>query len=165
MGKGLITALFALWFTPSLFAQTASDFQKNYAHHDVYELRPGVQMAARFAANGQVCEIRLEPTYFGKDKVDLRFGISDVESLLNEVIPQSERGKLIGNNPPWTLDWAKFPKRYAHIRALESTSFQATTRRSPTSFGSIASANSIDKFRLHSSAFEKVDARRPHHRA
>ena len=159
MGKGLIAALFALSFSPSLLAQTVADFQKSYSHHEVYEVRSGVQMAARFAANGKVCEIRLEPTYFGKDKVDLRFGISDVESLLDDIIPPSERGKpdkKQRNNPPWASDWAKLLKKYGHIRTLECISFRAMTRLSLTSFGSIASANSVDKSRWRSPTWVSV---------
>jgi hypothetical protein len=35
--------------------------------------------------------MRLEPTYFGKHEVDLRFGIDAADTLLNEVVPPSER--------------------------------------------------------------------------
>jgi len=74
MGKGLIAVLFTLSFAPSPLAQTAANWQMKYAHHEVYDVRPGVQMAARFASNGLVCEIRLEPSHFSKDKVDLSLG-------------------------------------------------------------------------------------------
>ena len=54
--------------------QTASDFAAKYAHREVYELQPEVQMTAKFAANGSVCEMKVEQEYFLKDRVDMRFG-------------------------------------------------------------------------------------------
>jgi hypothetical protein len=51
-------------------------------------------MAARFASNGLVCEMRLEPAHFGKYKVDFRgLDKDDIHSLLDELVPQSERGQ------------------------------------------------------------------------
>ena len=48
-------------------AQTASELADRYAHHEVYDVQPGVQLTATFASNGLVCEMQLEQAYFGKD--------------------------------------------------------------------------------------------------
>ena len=76
-------------------AQTATELANKYAHHEVYELQPGVQMTAKFAANGLVCEMQVEQAHFGKDGVHMRFGIETVRlgDLLDELVPPSERGK------------------------------------------------------------------------
>jgi hypothetical protein len=76
-------------------AQTATELANKYTHHEVYEIQPGVQMTAKFAANGLVCEMQVEQAHFGKDGVDMRFGIDTVRlgDLLDQLVPPSERGK------------------------------------------------------------------------
>ena len=94
MGKGSIAIAFIFCFG-STQAQTVAGLQKKYAHHEVYEVRPGVQMAAKFTSEGLVCEIQLQPAHFNKDEVDLRFGLDKdvIQSLVDELVPASERGK------------------------------------------------------------------------
>jgi hypothetical protein len=101
MGKVLIAVLFMLSFAPSSRAQTAANWKMKFTHHEVYEVRPGVEMAARFGSNGLVCEIRLEPSHFSKNTVDLSFGIDRdaINSLLDDLVPSSERGKEDGTDP------------------------------------------------------------------
>ncbi len=100
MGKVLIAVLFTLSFAPSSRAQTAANWGKKFPHHEVYDVRPGVQMAARFASNGLVCEIRLEPSHFSKDNVDLSFVDRDaINSLLDDLVPPSERGREDRTDP------------------------------------------------------------------
>ena len=76
-------------------AQTAAELAHKYAHHEVYEVQPGVQMAAKFGPNGIVCEMRLEQAHFGKDRVDMRNGIDEtlINGLIDDLIPRSERGE------------------------------------------------------------------------
>ncbi|MGB6386081.1 MAG: hypothetical protein WBD25_20285 [Terriglobales bacterium] len=101
MGKVSIAVLFMLSFAPSSRAQTAANWQMKFTHHEVYEVRPGVQVAARFAPNGLVCEIRLEPSYFSKNTVNLSFGIDRdaINSILEDLVPSSERGKEDRTDP------------------------------------------------------------------
>jgi hypothetical protein len=77
------------------FGQTASELANRYAHHEVYEVQPGVQMAAKFASNGLVCEMHIEQAHFVKDGIDLRSGIEKdrLDGLLDQLVPQSQRGK------------------------------------------------------------------------
>ena len=76
-------------------AQTASELADKYAHHEVYEVQPGVQMTAKFAPDGRVCEMQIEQAHFGKDGVDLHNGIDKehINGLVDELVPQSERGE------------------------------------------------------------------------
>jgi len=74
-------------------AQTASELADRYAHHEVYEVQPGVQMTAKFASNGLVCEMQIEQSHFGKDGADLRNGIDKerVDGLIDQLVPPSDR--------------------------------------------------------------------------
>ena len=76
-------------------AQTASELADRYAHHEVYEVQPVVQMTAKFASNGLVCEMQIEQAHFGKDGVDLRNGIDKerVDGLIDQLVSTSERGE------------------------------------------------------------------------
>ncbi len=76
-------------------AQTASELADRYAHHEVYEVQAGVQMTAKFASNGLVCEMQIEQAHFGKDGADLRKGIEkeSVNGLIDQLVPPSERGE------------------------------------------------------------------------
>ncbi len=69
MTKGLVAAL-TLFLASGVSAQTASDLAAKYEHHEVYEVQPGVQMTAKFAANGSVCEMKVEQEHFLKGEVD-----------------------------------------------------------------------------------------------
>jgi len=76
-------------------AQTASELADRYAHHEVYDVQPGVQLTATFASNGLVCEMQIEQAHFGKDGADLRNGIEKarVNGLIDQLVPPSERGE------------------------------------------------------------------------
>jgi hypothetical protein len=75
-------------------AQTASDLAKKFPHHEVYEIEPGVQMTAKFASGGLVCEMQIEQTHFSKGGVDLTYGIDkeQINALIDRLVPTSERG-------------------------------------------------------------------------
>jgi hypothetical protein len=61
----------------------------------VYEVQPGVQMTAKFASNGSVCEMRIEQEHFLQNQVDMTYGIDKdrITRLVDQVVPTSERGK------------------------------------------------------------------------
>ena len=62
-----------------------------------YKLRPDVLMTARFAADGQVCEMTTEK----RETTDtgIRFGDSfsekEMQGLIDDLVPQNERGDEI----------------------------------------------------------------------
>jgi hypothetical protein len=60
MTKCFIVAYLVVLFIRATNGQTATDLANNYAHHEVYELQPGVQMTSKFASDGQVCEMQVE---------------------------------------------------------------------------------------------------------
>jgi hypothetical protein len=58
-------------------------------------VKPGIQMTARFAANGLVCEMKVEQERFLKDSVDMRPGIDadEIDRLIDHLVPKAERGE------------------------------------------------------------------------
>jgi len=87
--------LFVVLLVPSGLSQSATDLAQKFPHHEIYEVEPGVVMSAKFAANGLVCEMRVEQTHFNKDVVQLWDGLDmdRVNSLLDRLVPPSERGE------------------------------------------------------------------------
>jgi hypothetical protein len=94
MMKGLV-AMVSLFLASGVSAQTASDLAAKYTHHEVYEVQPGVQMTAKFSANGSVCEMKVEQERFLKDEIDMTFGIDrdQIDRLIDQLVPASERGE------------------------------------------------------------------------
>ena len=101
MSRRLMIVPVALVLAVQASAQTASELAKRYAHHEVYEIQPGVQMSAKFASSGSVCEMQIEQAHFGTDGVDMRDGIDKerIHGLTEQLVPSSERGK-IDDKPP-----------------------------------------------------------------
>lgn len=95
MSKFLSVLFATLMLLAGASAQTASELADRYPHHTNYEVQPGVQMTAKFASNGLVCEMQIEQTHFVKDGVDLRNGIEKerVKDLIDQLLPSSERGE------------------------------------------------------------------------
>jgi hypothetical protein len=75
--------------------QTSADLGAKYPHVTAYKVRPDVLMTARFAADGQVCEMTLEKRE--TTDTDMRFGDSfsgkEVQGLMDDLVPQNERGR------------------------------------------------------------------------
>ena len=75
--------------------QTSADLNAKYPHVTAYEVRPNVLMTARFAVDGQVCEMILEK----RQKTDTRivygdtFSETEVKSLMDDLVPEDVRGR------------------------------------------------------------------------
>jgi hypothetical protein len=80
MPKLLMALCLSIPTAATASAQTAAELANGYADHEVYEVQPGVQMRAKFASNGLVCEMQLEQAHFDKGGADLRNGI-DTERI------------------------------------------------------------------------------------
>jgi len=119
MTKGLVAAL-TLFLASVVSAQTASDLAAKYEHHEVYEVQPGVQMTAKFAANGSVCEMKVEQERFLKGEVDMRFGIDrdQIDRLVDQLVPASERGAKDKKNNGMSIGTGQVMEtvwRYANV--------------------------------------------------
>ena len=94
MTKSFIAAYLVVLFITAANGQTAADLAKKYAHHEVYEVQPGVQMTPRFDGNGAVCEMQVEQVHFGPNGAELYDGIDErqVYAIIDQLVPVSERG-------------------------------------------------------------------------
>ncbi|MGA8540207.1 MAG: hypothetical protein WB566_11960 [Terriglobales bacterium] len=124
----------ALPLVVGVSAQTASELANKYAHHEVYEIQPGVQMTAKFAANGLVCQMQIEQERFLQDEVDLTNGIEkdSVHGLMDQLVPPSERGKKDAGRNGMVIGLGQSMEsieRYANvdIHVLSTTSEYPTT--------------------------------------
>ena len=95
MSKVLIAVFASLSLFASASAQTSLELADRYKHHEVYEVQPGIQMRAKYASNGLVCQMEIEQTRFSNKGVDLTGGIEQnrVSALIDELVPPSERGE------------------------------------------------------------------------
>ena len=94
MKKTLAVSTSMFLFMAAANGQTAADLAKKYQHHEVYEVKPGVQMTPKFDSSGAVCEMQVEQTHFVKDGVDVSHGIDErqVYPIIDQLVPLSERG-------------------------------------------------------------------------
>ena len=84
-----------LTLVAAALGQTSADLSARYPAVTAYIVRPNVLMTARFAADGQVCEMTLEK----RQKTDARivftstFSDAEVQSLLDDLVPENQRGR------------------------------------------------------------------------
>jgi hypothetical protein len=75
--------------------QTSGDLATKYPVVSAYEVRPGILMTAKYAEDGQACEITLEKRHQTPEKIDLGSTIprERVKQLIDELVPASEKGQ------------------------------------------------------------------------
>jgi hypothetical protein len=80
------------------FLLLAASPQKNpmarYKAVEAYEVRPGILMFPTYSEDGEVCEIGLERRYYsrGMISVDSTLAREDIDAIVDELAPASERG-------------------------------------------------------------------------
>lgn len=85
-----------LMLTAFAFGQTPGELAAKYPVVSAYEVRPGILMTARYAADGQVCQMVLETRHYHRaDEIDLGSTIPTKleDRLIDELVPENERGK------------------------------------------------------------------------
>lgn len=91
--------LWTLLFFPSSPAapQKAADFDAKYQPIRSYAVRPDVLMIPKYTADGDVCELVLEPKHETPEGIQLGVFLSDalVQQLFDELVPDSEKGKKV----------------------------------------------------------------------
>jgi len=97
MTKSFMLVCSAFLFIADANGQTAADLGTKYHHHEVYEVEPGVQMTPKFASDGQVCEMQVEQSHFGKNRVDFSDGLNQakINAITDQLVPAEERGEKI----------------------------------------------------------------------
>jgi hypothetical protein len=77
--------------------------QKNpmakYKAVEAYEVRPGILMFPTYSEDGEVCAIGLERRHYSPEMIRLDSNLSreDVDAIVDELAPVSERGPKSGN--------------------------------------------------------------------
>jgi hypothetical protein len=75
--------------------QTSADLRAKYPNVIAYRVRPHVLMTARFAADGQVCEMTMEKGQRTDTSIpfDDSFSNEEVHSLMDDLVPEGLRGR------------------------------------------------------------------------
>ena len=81
-----------------LIMSNATTTQQRFAKYqkiEAYEVRPGILIMPRYTADGEVCEIGLQRLFYSTNltKGDPGLDRLEVEQILDELVPEDERGK------------------------------------------------------------------------
>ena len=86
-------------------SQQHENFSK-YKAVEAYEIRPGILMMPKYAADGQVCEIGLERRRYSPESISLDGDIpdKDLDEIVDELAPPAERGPKVEGLLGWSED-------------------------------------------------------------
>lgn len=93
----------AVMMAVSAWGQTSGDLSAKYSALNAYEVRPGILMTAKYAENGQACEMVLETRHYhapGQSDVGSYIPLNMENQLIDELAPPTERG-------PATSKWLR----------------------------------------------------------
>ena len=84
----------AALLVPSASAQ--KDLFSKYKAVEAYEIRPGILMIPRYADDGKVCEIGLQPLRYTPDGVLVIPSLSrqTIDQIVDELAPEAERNPI-----------------------------------------------------------------------
>jgi hypothetical protein len=120
MAKRVFTIFLSIGITTIALGQSAADLSAKYRQITSYELRPDIVMTPRYAANGQVCEMVLEKRQ--KTETGMVFGISfsekEVKLLVDELVPEAERGQNLTKFLNTTVDGGFITTEYSYENVL-----------------------------------------------
>jgi len=109
-----------LTLVAAALGQTSADLSAKYPHVTAYKVRPDVLMTARFAADGQVCEMTLEK----RQKTDAgivfgdTFSEQEVQSLVDDLVPEGGRGRNLTKALNGTVDGSFMTTEYTYENVL-----------------------------------------------
>jgi hypothetical protein len=95
MVKSLLALCVMVIVVVSVRAQTSEDLAAKYPAVTGYEVRPGILMTAKYAEDGQVCEMVLE-RHYAPNQIDTNSTIPNKleDQLIDELVPAIERGPV-----------------------------------------------------------------------
>lgn len=78
-------------------AQTQGQLEAKYPKVNAYLVRPNILLTARYSNDGRVCNMALQPVRWTGNAVEL-LSLSEEEAIrvVEEIVPESERGKKLG---------------------------------------------------------------------
>jgi len=95
MNKTTIVLVLILTFAVPSRSQSDADLTSKYSIVKSFEVRPGILMTPKYAADGQVCEMSFERQHATRSRVQLDSIISDklANDIVDQLVPPSVRGK------------------------------------------------------------------------
>ena len=99
--KASLVQLMAVMFSmaPPGTLQTSQGLRHKYGPPDAerYVVRPGIEMTIAFAKDGRPCEMVIEPRHslLSTEALSKPMPSDKVTEILNEVLPPSQRGRLL----------------------------------------------------------------------
>jgi hypothetical protein len=111
------TCILLLTLVATAGGQTSSDLSAKFSQITAYKIRPDVLMTARFAADGQVCEMALEKRQKTDNGIDLFtkfFAETEVRSLMDDLVPENERGRNLTPLLNGTVDGSLMTLEYTY---------------------------------------------------
>jgi len=78
-------------------AQNQRQLEQKYPKLNAYVVRPNILLTARYANDGQVCEMVLETRRWTGESIALMSALSEDETVrvVEEVVPESDRGRKL----------------------------------------------------------------------
>lgn len=97
------------------FSQTIENLNKKYPRLDAnhYQLRPDAILTVKFAEDGQICEMEIEPkTVFDARSVPdesrelprVLMTVGEAEKLIDELVPDYQRGQSLHNGRGFSFE-------------------------------------------------------------
>ena len=108
-----------LTLTVAALGQTSADLSAKYPNI-AYRIRPHVLMTARFAADGQVCEMTLEKGQRTDASIpyDDSFSNEEVHSLMDDLVPERQRGRDLTGRFQGIIEGLSYTNVYTYENVL-----------------------------------------------
>src|ERR1700678_1230788 len=91
--KSSFTLFLMVLFAVLASGQTSDNLAAKYPAISAYEVRPGILMTAKYAGDGQVCEVVLKRHYSpNQTDADSTIPSKLEDQLIDELVPAAERG-------------------------------------------------------------------------
>jgi len=113
-------SILVLILVAAALGQTSADLNAKYPSVAAFRVRPDVLMTAKFAPDGQVCEMALEKpkkNETGLPSVD-SFSKQEVRSLVDELVPESQRGRDLTKRFSGTIEGLSVTTVYTYENVL-----------------------------------------------
>jgi hypothetical protein len=120
MSKRALAAFLVAGIVSIAWGQTSADLSAKYRPVTSYEVRPGVVMTPSYAADGQVCEMVLEKRQKSENGVvfSTSFSEQEVKDLVDELVPEAERGRNLTKPLNSTVDGGFITTEYTYENVL-----------------------------------------------
>jgi len=120
MAKGAFVLFLMIGIAAIAWGQTSADLSAKYRQVTSYELRPGIVMTPKYAADGQVCEMVLERRQ--KTETGVVFGVSfsekEVKELVDQLVPEAKRGQNLTKLLNMSVDGGFVTTEYTYEHVL-----------------------------------------------